>query len=74
MAISINPKVLARLVARLEARKSEEVPFDLRLHDVKIYKPDGREGPTVRRLTPGQTHALVEGLNLWAIKSVVKTT
>ena len=63
MAILINSKVLARL----KAHKSNHNE----LYDVKIYKPDGREGSTVRRLTHIQVYALVTGLDECLIKSVV---
>jgi len=33
------------------------------MYDVKIYKKDGREGPTVRGLTFAQMMALTQGLN-----------
>ena len=42
MAIPINLKVLARLGNHKS--KYKEQPD---LYDVKIYKPDGQEGPTV---------------------------
>jgi hypothetical protein len=58
MSIELTPKILARL--------------KIHRYDVKIYRPDGREGPTVRGLTRGQAHVLVEGLNLWTIKSLTK--
>lgn len=69
MAIPITLKVLARL----EACKSKykEQPD---LYDVKIYKPDGREGPTVRGLTYGQAYALVTGLKNCFVKSKVNLT
>lgn len=41
-------------------------------YDIKIYKKDGREGPTVRGLTYGQAHALIVALNEYKIKHLVK--
>ena len=42
-------------------------------YDVKIYKKDGQEGPTVRGLTYGQQYALLIALDEYNIKHAVKT-
>jgi len=44
----------------------------IKQYDIKVYRPDGREGPTVRELTYAQQHALTDALNLYNIKHSVK--
>lgn len=44
----------------------------IKQYDVKVYRPDGREGPTVRGLMYAQHHALIDALNLYNIKHSVK--
>ena len=41
-------------------------------YDIKIYKPDGREGPTIRGLTYTQQWALGGALTLYNIQYSIK--